>query len=157
MRSAASARNLLIALNTGRHLARESICKLALSPGSWPSSEEPLRRLAARLEVPPADLRTARRLARSRQSLAQRELRQAERLDASILTITDPEYPGSLRQLDLPPPVLPYYRQPITFTLSGVCKIYHLSYVARYATPSGFIDGSDWPDRRYTDIPSTRI
>lgn len=106
MRLAPSTRNLLIALNTGRNLARESICKLARSPQYWLSREESLATVAARLEVPLADLRTARQLVRSGRSLAHRERRRADRLDASIVTLADPSYPPSLRHLDLPPPVL---------------------------------------------------
>jgi len=106
MRPVPAIRNLLIALNTGQDLARESICKLARSPEEWWASSKPLRTLGTRLEVPTADLVTARRLARSSQDLAHHELSRAKRLDASIVTIAESTYPTCLRQLDLPPPVL---------------------------------------------------
>jgi DNA processing protein len=106
MRPVPTIRNLLIALNTGQDLARESICRLARSLEEWWASSEPLQTLGTRLEVPKADLVTALRLARSSQDLARQELVRAARLGASVLTIADSTYPTCLRQLDLPPPVL---------------------------------------------------
>lgn len=106
MLSVSMSRNLLIALNTGQDLARDSICKLALSPEEWWASKKSLQALGTHLQVPMADLETAQRLVRSSQDLSHHELSRAGSLGATIVTLVDSAYPTSLLQLDLPPPVL---------------------------------------------------
>lgn len=98
-------RKLLIALNSARDISRDSICRLANHLGEWTASRDPLRDLARRLRVPPADIQKARLLLTDR-SRAQQEIEGAAALGSTILTLLDEGYPDTLRQLDLPPPVL---------------------------------------------------
>ena len=99
-------RRRLIALNSGESLARDSLCRLSRCPDEWMSSNEPTPILGARLDIPAADMAAARRLDGMADRLADRQIQLAERSSTEIVTILDPTYPSSLRDLELPPPVL---------------------------------------------------
>ncbi len=106
MQATDTVRQTLIAINTGQDLSRDSICKLALALEQWTGSEPPSPAQARRLEVPLADLQEATRLAAGADELARQQLRRATDEGIDIVTLADSSYPGTLRQLALPPPVL---------------------------------------------------
>jgi DNA processing protein len=103
-------RALRIALNAAPQLSRPAAYRLARSPdlwvGRWAGSSEPPDRLAAAVGVPCAQMEKALQVAARAEALADKELAAAERLGARLVLCEDAGYPGTLRQLDLPPPVL---------------------------------------------------
>lgn len=106
--SRAQHRALLVALNTRLDLSRDAVCRLALCYEEWASarSREALTEIAQRLRVSQRHLAVARRLRHQASAIAARELVRATALGAEITTLTDPDYPPALRDLELPPPVL---------------------------------------------------
>jgi DNA processing protein len=126
----APARRHLIALNTGTHLSRDSICRLALRLGEWVVCRGSGESLADHLGVPPRDLEEGRRLLSASGRLLATQIQQAERIGCEILTILDDGYPQALLQLELPPPVL--YLQGRIPCLPSVAIV-----GSRKATPAG--------------------
>ena len=105
---AAGARRLLIALNAADRLGRAALCRLAAAHDRWQdlSPAQDLDPFAAALGVTPKQLRRALELKPRAIALARRELERAERLDCRVITRLDDDYPRSLFDLSLPPPVL---------------------------------------------------
>lgn len=95
----------LVALNAHPVLPRAAICRLALDAGRW-LGEEPSPALAATLGVSVRQLALAASWCRDPGRVAEPELSAAERLGARVVVLGDPEYPGALLDLALPPPVL---------------------------------------------------
>lgn len=106
MTTKATPRQCLIALNSGVDLGRDSICRLALCLDEWAWSSQSSVSLQQQLQVPAAALDKARRLIRDAVRLAERETARARRAASQIVTFDEMTYPESLRQLELPPPVL---------------------------------------------------
>ncbi len=86
----------LIALNAVRTVSTDRLYRLALDPSLLPV-------IAAHDAEEGADIETALTQA---EATADREAEAAEHAGAAILTWNAPAYPPSLRELDLPPPVL---------------------------------------------------
>ncbi len=103
-----SARDWLIALNATNRLTRGVLCRLATCTDRWLGAQEDagLPRLAASLGVPSEPLRRVLRLRANAVALADHEERRAEDHASKIITLLDTDYPPSLRELALPPPVL---------------------------------------------------
>ena len=101
-----TARRRLIALNSGKNLSRDSICRLALRPDAWISSTDRPSDLSRRLRVSPRQIEIARQLVRDLDSHADTQMGKAQAASIDILTLADDDYPALLRQLELPPPVL---------------------------------------------------
>jgi DNA processing protein len=99
-------RQLLIALNAAPELSRPAAYRLAEELARWWDAETPPERLAAEVGVPRAQMRKALATLETAAAIADRESAEAERLGARIVTLEDPDYPPSLRQLSPPPPVL---------------------------------------------------
>jgi DNA processing protein len=101
-------RTLRIALNAAPHLSRTAVYRLARDPAHWLDlpAVQPPDRLAAGLGLQRAQVEKALAVAAKAEELAARETAAAERLGARILLLEDAEYPGALRRLDDPPPVL---------------------------------------------------
>jgi DNA processing protein len=106
MTSPAAARRHLIALNSGTHLSRDSICRLALGLAEWVVCSDSGESFAHHLGVPSRDLEKARRLISASRQLLATQVQQSERIGCEILTFLDDRYPQTLLQLELPPPVL---------------------------------------------------
>jgi len=123
-------RGLLIALNSGENLARDSICRLSRCLEEWLPSCESNSVLGQRLGIPAADLAVARRLIRAASKLAHGQLMRARDSNTEVITLLDPDYPGALRQLELPPPVL--YTQGRIPTSPAIAIV-----GSRQATPQG--------------------
>jgi DNA processing protein len=100
-------RALLIALNACPQLSRETICRLAARepPIFGPDSNE-CSDGSGRAPVGRRSLSIAAALTHNASPIATRELALAEQAGASVVTILDEEFPGLLRDLELPPPVL---------------------------------------------------
>lgn len=96
----------LVALNTGEKLSRDSICKLALRLDEWITSRDRLSDLGRSMGVSTRDIEIARLLIRESGGRAEIEMDKARVAGIDILTIADDGYPGLLRELELPPPVL---------------------------------------------------
>lgn len=101
-------RELLIALNAADRINRAALCTLAAAPEKWQdlSITSGLGYRAADLGVPPLQLRRALELRPRVGELARRELERAERRGCRLMTRLDGDYPRSLLDLSLPPPVL---------------------------------------------------
>lgn len=99
-------RDLLIALNSRRDMNRAAVCRLGLDVEAWRDADAGDARLATRIGVPAAQLDKALGECRRAGSSAAREKRRAEQQGCWILTRLDEDYPPSLRDLSLPPPVL---------------------------------------------------
>ena len=99
-------RDLLIALNSRRDLKRAAVCRLGLDVEAWRDASVGDQRLATHLGVPLAQLDKAVDMCRQAGPAAAREKQRAEKLGCWILTHLDEDYPPSLRDLSLPPPVL---------------------------------------------------
>jgi DNA processing protein len=99
-------RELLIALNAAPDLSRPAAYRLAEDLARWWDAETPPERLAAEVGVPRAQMRKALATLEKAAAIADRESAEAERLGARMVTLEDPDYPFSLRQLSSPPPVL---------------------------------------------------
>jgi DNA processing protein len=101
-------RILLIALNATLELERQVVCHLAQNRDDWwnlnDSRANP--RGSQSLLLNKKTVTKAYRIACNPDAVADRELRRANELGATIVTLVDPEYPERLRDLDLPPPVL---------------------------------------------------
>ncbi|HEX7184111.1 MAG TPA: DNA-processing protein DprA [Thermoanaerobaculia bacterium] len=111
-----SRRELLIALNAAPSLSRPAAYRLAQELDRWADSSDPPERLAAEAGVPRAQMERALAAVKDAGALARRELAQAERLGARVVTLDDPAYPPLLHQLTLPPPVL-YLRGELPLSL----------------------------------------
>jgi DNA processing protein len=101
----ADRRTLLIALNAAPRVARAAIYRLAEDLG-WCSSRAPDRALAAELGLPVAALRAARAWVARAPEAARREEEAARASGGRLVVRGDAEYPESLAELPLPPPVL---------------------------------------------------
>jgi DNA processing protein len=99
------ARAMLIALNQASGLPRSSLCRLGRELGRW-LGESGDAALEGELEVPPGSLERATAVRRQAEEIAAREEERAASLGASVLTLVDADYPRSLLDLSLPPPVL---------------------------------------------------
>ncbi|MCH9648607.1 MAG: DNA-processing protein DprA [Deltaproteobacteria bacterium] len=104
-------REFLIALNTARDMSRGAICRLSGKPELWALEEPPRSKRAAMEEgqmlgVPPKQVARARKSLTRYRQIVDRESARAERVEATILTREDTEYPPQLLELELPPPVL---------------------------------------------------
>ncbi len=101
-------RSALVALNAARSLPREAVCRLSLRLNRWIGGARrgPSDELTRELGVPPRQVADARRTLERAEATARREIERATALDARILTLFDQDYPESLRELSLPPPVL---------------------------------------------------
>ncbi|MDX1631762.1 MAG: DNA-processing protein DprA, partial [Thermoanaerobaculia bacterium] len=163
-------RTVLLALNAAPDLQRATKCRLGSDPVSWTGSPPPggLKELARRCQVPVSHLKTARRLLGSAGQIATAEEKRAERLGARIVTLGDEEYPESLHQLPLPPPVL-YLRgrlppgPSLAMVGSRACSPYgreaahfFASHLARGGVPvvSGFARGIDQTSHKGALEPS---
>lgn len=102
-------RDLLIALNTSDRISRAVICSLSASFEEWRGARSANTDLAHTLGVPTACLRSALKLRSQASKISHHEQARATRVEASLVTLLDPNYPEILRQLALPPPVL-YWR-----------------------------------------------
>ena len=100
-------RDILIAINAVLRGNRDFRCKLAANPGAWiglhPSA---IRGAAQRLGVTVSSLRQASALLPRAGEIAEREVAGCAKLGARIITRFEPDYPTSLLDLALPPPVL---------------------------------------------------
>lgn len=94
-------RDLLVALNACLELSRDSVCRLAGRLDDWAGSH-PRDRLAVSSEQ--LAIARARRATAAEASAA--EHARAAAAGARIVTLDDPDYPPSLGDLELPPPVL---------------------------------------------------
>lgn len=100
-------RRLLIALNAASNLTRAALCRLAQTLAAWrDAAAADAPRVAARLGVPPEQLRRALAARGRLDELADRELELAETHGARLVTCLDDDYPRPLADLGLPPPVL---------------------------------------------------
>lgn len=101
-------RDLLVWLNSCQEIPRESICRLATHLPSWIrlDREDALAATALDLGVPELYLRRALDYRPFIQKVATAELQRAECLGVRLLTLLDDDYPETLRDLSLPPPVL---------------------------------------------------
>jgi DNA processing protein len=101
-------RQLLIALNAADRIPRAALCTLSALHDRWQdlSPEQDLGARAATLGVTPKQLRRALELGPRAAELACRELERAERVGCRLITRLDEDYPRSLLDLSLPPPVL---------------------------------------------------
>lgn len=100
--------DLLIALNGCALLSRPILCKLACSLDRWrdASHGRASADLARELGIAPLALDEALRLRGRAERLAHEERARASALSARLITLADPDYPPSLFDLPLPPPVL---------------------------------------------------
>ncbi len=99
-------RHLMIALNAHPRMHRGAICRLGLDTGLWQKLRPGDARSAAELGVPLKQLDYALQTLPTADRIAASELRKAKAHDAFILTRHDPDYPSSLLDHPLPPPVL---------------------------------------------------
>jgi DNA processing protein len=99
-----STRELLIALNASEDLHRVAVCRLAQEPERWCRNAEP--GLAYRLGIPSRTLAKVRRLIPLAARRAAEVEEEAATLGARLITLLDDDYPPTLRDLRLPPPVL---------------------------------------------------
>ena len=101
-------RQLLIALNAADRIERAALCTLSAGLESWRdlNTSNDLAPRATVLGVTPMQLRRALRLRSRAPELARREIARAERLGCRLITRLDDDYPPSLLDLSLPPPVL---------------------------------------------------
>ncbi len=97
-------RRALIALNSSDLLPREAICRLARELDLW--AAPPPAPPGGTSDLPLRHLPTARQLLRQAGELAASQRRRAAALGARLLTVLDSDYPASLLDLALPPPVL---------------------------------------------------
>lgn len=104
--TAASPRELLLALNAAPHLSRPAVYRLASELERWQGSSEPPEALAAAMGVPRKQVEKILAVAREAPRIADRELAEAERLQAQVVSLDEPGYPAALRQLPMPPPIL---------------------------------------------------
>ncbi len=104
--TATSPRELLLALNAAPHLSRPAMYRLASELERWQGSSEPPEVLAAAVGVPRKQVEKALAVAREASRIADRELAEAEKLEAQVVSLDEPGYPAALRQLPLPPPIL---------------------------------------------------
>ena len=103
----AARREVLIALGADFDVPRAAACQLAAGLDAWARSgwrSGPAT--AARLGIPAVALAAAGALRRRAPEIARRELAGARALGARIVTRDDPEFPGALGDLELPPPCL---------------------------------------------------
>ena len=101
-----TARELLLALNARADLSRGAICRLARELRQWHEAVRPDIELARRLSIDLDALSRAFELRTDAGAMANDQLRRAEKWGARIMTSLDDDYPASLHQLELPPPVL---------------------------------------------------
>jgi DNA processing protein len=100
-------RDLLIALNTRLDLHREAVIRLALGWREWlDAASGETAEIAARLGIRPRLLAEARSTVPLAPQLAAAESRRAAAAGARIVTLSEPDYPAILLDLELPPPVL---------------------------------------------------
>jgi DNA processing protein len=100
-------RDLMIALNAVLAGDRETVCKLAANPAAWIGLHSAaVAGAAQRLGVRVQGLRQAIALLPRVASIAGTEISGSEQVGARIITRFDPDYPGTLLDLQLPPPVL---------------------------------------------------
>ncbi len=101
-------KELLITLNAAPIVPRATLCRLGAELERWREDRgggNPAA-LARRLGVPAKHLAQVDALRPRAAHLAQQQHQQADRFGARLITITDRDYPSSLRDLALPPPVL---------------------------------------------------
>lgn len=99
-------RQLLIALNAKDDLDRAAVCRLAQDPDTWSRATGRPDDLASRLGLPRAQLGKALQVPARAAAVAAAEVARAEELGARVITLLDDDYPPSLSDLHLPPPVL---------------------------------------------------
>ena len=101
-------RELLIALGSSERIHRPALCRLAADPDRWQhlSPTADLESRASALGVPAKQLRRALLIRARAEETAERETRRAERRDCRLITRFDADYPRSLLDLALPPPLL---------------------------------------------------
>ena len=100
-------RRLLIALNAASSLTRAALCRLAQTLAAWRDAEPgDAVAVAARVGVPPEQLRRALAARGRTGELADGELARAAKHGARLVTCLDEDYPPPLADLGLPPPVL---------------------------------------------------
>ena len=99
---------LLIWLNTCGKIPRESVCRLAAQLSSWIRLDRSraLSSTAVELGVPEPHLTKVLDYRPLIEEVVDKELERVETLGARILTLIDDDYPGALRDLSLPPPIL---------------------------------------------------
>nr|XP_061797918.1 DNA processing protein DprA-like [Nerophis lumbriciformis] len=100
--------DLLIALNAVPTVPRAVACQLGAELDRWQGqrvNDNPAA-LAHRLGVPAEHFARVLALRRRAPRLARQQHQRAEQLGARLITIADTDYPGALRDLTLPPPVL---------------------------------------------------
>ena len=101
-------RQILIALNTRLDLSRDAICRMGQDPGAWMEARgrTALAVVGESIGVSRRHLLEARRMRRHAPSITRSEVERAKALDATIVTLGEPDYPSDLLDLELPPPVL---------------------------------------------------
>ncbi len=102
------ARQLLIGLNAAERIQRAALCTLLATHDHWQhlSISDDLSLRATELGVTSEQLRRALKLRPRAAELARRETERAARLGCRLITRLDDDYPPSLLDLSLPPPVL---------------------------------------------------
>ncbi len=103
-----AARQLLIGLNAAERIQRAALCTLLGTHDQWQHLNvgDDLSPRAAELGVTSEQLRRALELRPRATELARRETERAASLGCRLITRLDDDYPSSLLDLSLPPPVL---------------------------------------------------
>lgn len=99
-------RQLLIALNASNRISRSALCHLSRNLDEWKGLAEPSKSDAASLGVPLEQVKKALRILETGQNAANREEEKTLAMGGRILTVLDDDYPASLLDHSLPPPVL---------------------------------------------------
>ena len=102
----AAARNLLLALNSRADFSRAAICRLGSELELWRGAPAADRELARQLSMDMDTLSKALDLRADAEAVARRQFELCERWRAETVTRFDVDYPSSLLELELPPPVL---------------------------------------------------
>jgi DNA processing protein len=109
MNASPSRRELLIALNAIPSLSRPALYRLAAELERWAGPADPddtAASLSSKVGVPVLQMARALAVLPAAADLARREIAEAERHGAALVTVLDAGYPPPLRQLAPPPPVL---------------------------------------------------